>query len=1064
MYRESQAPSNIKRAGKRGCCMFFAGKSCRIAVSPLQEKRAGFAAREKLTLRSLTFRLLLFCFITSSVSAVNPNKQIFEYAHTAWRTQDGALGGSPIVVTQTSDGFLWIGTNVGLVRFDGVRFTSWSPPAGERLPDPRFFSLRGAHDGSLWIGTGYSISHWKAGHLVNFPQLSGRIESIVEDDSGAVWLARTQVTDGMGPVCRIKEERTQCYGVADEVPFASAIQLERGSSGELWVVGYTELCRWKPGSCTSYFSNAPQRPETFASLRAIASGNDGAVWAAIDRPGPVLQLQHFENGIWATRSFSGIRVNTSDVTTLFVDRDDVLWVGTAHSGIFCIRTNQVDHFGSLDGLSSNAVGRFYQDTEGTIWVVTSEGIDNFRDSQVTTYSMREGLSSAGASTVFASHGGTIWIANSHALDSLRDGKMSAIRPGAGLPGRNVTTLFEDHARRLWVGVDNGLWVYDHGLFRAVRHPDGSALGIVFAITEDRDRDIWVRAGRNLDRIHDIRLKDEFTSPQISTAYTLAANPQGGIFLGLVNGDLVQYKDGKTQTFAANEVGNFRQIRDLLVEQDGSVWATTLEKVVRWKDGVRRDLTTRNGLPCDGIFAALIDSRESLWLYSRCGIIVIERSQLDGWSEHPDSLVRFRLFDASDGVQPGLTPLKPQVTQSRDGRLWFVNGHILQSIYPDHLQRNLVPPPVHVEGVIADRKNYPVGEGLSLPALTRDLEIDYTALSYVAPQKVRFRYKLEGHDVNWQEPGTRRQAFYNDLRPGKYRFRVIACNNDGVWNEEGATLDFNVAPAWYQTSWFLLLGVIAVIFVAWALYRLRVQQIARAISARFDKRLAERTRMARDLHDTFLQTIQGSKLVADDALEKPSDPVRLRRAMEQLSVWLGQATEEGRTALNSLRSSTTQRNDLAEALRRATENGFVPGSMAVALSVVGDAREMHPIVRDEVYRIGYEAIRNAFMHSKGSRLEVGLKYAQDLTLRIKDNGIGINPAVADKGKDEHFGLQGMRERAARIGGKLTVVSDANSGTEITVVVPGRIVFRTAGATPLEKVKAILGRAGRTSDLD
>src|SRR5271165_166819 len=307
MYRESQAPSNIKRAGKRGCCMFFAGKSCRIAVSPLQEKRAGFAAREKLTLRSLTFRLLLFCFITSSVSAVNPNKQIFEYAHTAWRTQDGAFGGSPIVVTQTSDGFLWIGTNVGLVRFDGVRFTSWSPPAGERLPDPRIFSLRGARDGSLWIGTGYSISHWKAGHLVNFPRLSGRIESIVEDTGGAVWLARTQVTDGMGPVCRINDERTQCYGVADEIPFASAILLDRGSSGELWVAGYTELCRWKPGSCASYFSNAPRRRETFASLRAIATGNDGEVWAAIDRAGPVLQLQHFENGIWATRSFSGIR-------------------------------------------------------------------------------------------------------------------------------------------------------------------------------------------------------------------------------------------------------------------------------------------------------------------------------------------------------------------------------------------------------------------------------------------------------------------------------------------------------------------------------------------------------------------------------------------------------------------------------------------------------------------------------------------------------------------------------------------------------------------------------------
>jgi signal transduction histidine kinase len=313
---------------------------------------------------------------------------------------------------------------------------------------------------------------------------------------------------------------------------------------------------------------------------------------------------------------------------------------------------------------------------------------------------------------------------------------------------------------------------------------------------------------------------------------------------------------------------------------------------------------------------------------------------------------------------------------------------------------------------------------------------------VVPQKVHFRYMLEGHDAGWEEPGTRRQAFYSDLSPGTYRFRVVACNGDGIWNETGATLAFSVAPAWYQATWFRFLCSATAIFVVWVLYRLRVRKIARAISARFDERLAERTRLARELHDTFLQTIQGSKMVADDALEQSADPVRMRRAMERLSVWLGQATEEGRAALNSLRTSTTERNDLAEALQRATEDDLVPSAMTVTFSVVGEAREMHPIVRDEVYRIGYEAIRNAAMHSRASRLEVELKYAQDLMIRVSDNGIGIDPAVADQGKDGHFGLQGMRERAARIGGKLTLVSSATSATEITLVVPGGIVFRKA----------------------
>jgi signal transduction histidine kinase len=270
--------------------------------------------------------------------------------------------------------------------------------------------------------------------------------------------------------------------------------------------------------------------------------------------------------------------------------------------------------------------------------------------------------------------------------------------------------------------------------------------------------------------------------------------------------------------------------------------------------------------------------------------------------------------------------------------------------------------------------------------------------------------------------------------------VIASNNDGVWNEDGATLDFSVAPAWYQTNWFRILGIVSAVFIVWVIYRLRVLQISRSIGARFDERLAERTLMARDLHDTFLQTIQGSKLVADDALELSADPIRMRRAMERLSVWLGTATQEGQAALNSLRTATTQTNDLAEALRRVTEGGLIPSSMAVTFSVVGDAREMHPIVRDEIYRIAYEAIRNACTHSGASRLEVELRYARDLALHVSDNGLGINPDIADRGKDGHFGLQRMRERAARIGGKLTLGNSSDSGTKIKLIVPGSIIFR------------------------
>ncbi len=1033
-----------------------------MLMRSFEERRANLTSGIK---ESNILRSLLVCFLlfqtTISAWAVDPGRRISQYAHTSWSTQDGVFSGSPIVTAQTQDGYLWIGTNTGLLRFDGVHFAVWSPPAGQKLLDPRIFSLRGTRDGSLWIGTGYSISRWKDGRLTNYPQLSGRTEAIVEDSEGAVWLARNQVTDGMGPLCRIKDEQSHCFGAADGIPFPLAIHLEKSNSEDLWVGGYSELRRWKPGSSTAYFTGTSRRPETFATLRAIATGANGAVWAAIEQSNLVLQLKHFEHETWATRTFPEIAVSNSDVTALFVDRDDALWIGTAQHGLFRVHGNIVDHFGRADGLSADAIGNFYQDREGTIWVVTSEGLDNFRDLQVASYSMREGLSAAGASSVLAARDGTVWIGNFQALDFLRDGNLSAIRTGHGLPALTVTTLFEDHAGRLWAGLGTGLWVYEGGVFREVRHSDGSSFGIIFAITEDTHHSIWVRAGTHLDRIHDLEVQEETASPQISTAYILAADPTGGIVLGLVNGDLVRIKDGKSQTITSGEVGNTSQIRDLQVEPDGSVWGTTVEEVARWKDGVRRNLTTRNGLPCDGIYALVRDQRDSLWLYSRCGLVEIEKTQLDYWWDHPDGVVKVALFDAFDGVQPGLTPLKPQATRSPDGRLWFVNGHLLQVMDPSHLQRNAVLPPVHVEEVIADRRVYSPREGLRLPPLTRDLEIEYTALSFVASQKVRFRYKLEGRDAAWQDPGTRRQAFYTDLRPGTYRFRVIASNNDGAWNEAGATLDFTVAPAFYQTNWFRILCGILAILVVCGIYQLRVRHIASVINGRFDERLAERTRIARDLHDTLLQTIQGSKLVADDALNEPSDIPRMRRALQQLSLWLGQATQEGRLALNSLRTSTIERNDLAEAFRRATTNGLVPDSIEVAFSVVGDPTEMHPIVRDEVFRIGYEAIRNAYAHSRASRLEVDLRYTQDLVVRVCDNGIGINPDVADRGKAGHFGLQGMRERAARIAGKLTVVSSPSSGTEIKLVVPGGIIYRKKPFERLgllAKIKAILERMG------
>ncbi len=994
---------------------------------------------------SVAVCVLLLCGLATSAGAVDPSKRISQYAHTAWRIQDGIFTGAPSVITQTADGYLWIGTQAGLVRFDGVRFVPWSPPQGKRLLSNNIFSLLAASDGSLWIGTGANLARLKNGDLINYTDALGRINSILEDRNGTIWVTRSRVRDDAGPLCQAGDTKLRCFGKADGITFPYASPLVQDAGGDFWIGSSTVLARWRMGSSDTYTPPGLKSREGLSGVQALAATQDGSLWIGISRSGPGLGLQRMAQGVWKPFVTSELDSSTLDVSTLFEDREKALWIGTESHGIYRIHDGQIDRFHGTDGLSSDTVRSLYEDREGNLWVATTQGIDCFRNTRVVSFSTREGLIANEVCSVLAARDGSVWFGNHSSLESLRAGKVISLSAKNGLPGKSATSLFEDHAGRLWVGVDNGLWVYEAGRFSPVKRRDGAPISVVIAMTEDRNHNIWAETigpPSRLIRIQDLTVQEDITASRIPIAPSLAADPQDGIWLGLANGNLARYRQGQLETFpfARDQSSRVRQIAAM---SDGSVLGASTSGLIGWRNGTLRTLTARNGLPCDNLYGLVSDAQDALWLYSQCGLVRIEHAQVQAWWENPDTpemVVKVKLFDVFDGARPSPPPFQPIASRGPDGRLWFANETVVQMIDPAHLAGNAMLPPVHIEQVVADRESYAPRQGLHLPPRPRDLVIDYTALSFVAPQKVRFRYRLEGRDTEWQEAGTRRQAFYSDLRPGKYRFRVIACNNDGVWNDEGAALDFSIAPVWYQTNWFLLLCGVSGLFVVWSLYRLRVRQIASSIAARFDERLAERTRLARELHDTLLQTIQASKMVADDALDQTADPVRLRRAVEKLSGWLGQAVSEGRAALNSLRTSTTEKNDLAAAFRRAIETCQIPGSMSPTFSVVGEAKDMHPIVRDEVYRIGYEAIRNACNHSGASQLKVNLRYEHDLVVRVKDNGQGIDSAIAAEGKEGHFGLQGMRERAVRIGAKLTLASSAASGTEITLVVPGDIAFR------------------------
>jgi signal transduction histidine kinase/ligand-binding sensor domain-containing protein len=986
-------------------------------------------------------------------AAIDPTRYITQYAHTAWRMQDGALNSTPWTIVQTPEGYIWVGTADGILQFDGVHFGRWMPGNGQQLPNSEVLRLRRTRDGSVWISALGVLSRWKGKMLKNYATGSrAGPDALAEDIDGKVWLAKASAPPGANALCRVGDNDLECLGAAEGLPSFHANASLGDRDGTLWVGGDTLLMHWAHGAPTFY------RPPGLAAnvgtigIYALAPSTDGGVWVGIGKAGPGLGLQRIVNGRWQSFDTPAFHGSSVAVLSLYADREGALWVGTYERGIYRIHGEVVDHFDHTNGLSGDYINDIAEDSEGNLWVVTSQGVDRFADTPVASMSVGEGLCSTESASVLASRDGSIWAGGDGALTRLYNGRTTCFRKGHELPGSQVTSLFEDHAGRLWVGLDQGLWVYERGQFHQVTRMDSRPIGLVTGIAEDTEQRVWITGAgppRILMRVENLRVREDVLEPPVPRR--VVADPTGGLWLGLFNGDLAHLRDGRAIVHAFKHPEG-TLINQLFPEADGSIIAATSSGLIGWRNGKALTLTQRNGLPCEQVYAIAFDERGDLWLYMNCALGVLARADFLAWKQNPDIAVTIRTLDALDGVRPSPAAFVA-AARSLDGRLWFANSVSLQFVDTKHLRQNTVPPPVYIEQVIADRTAYPAQGILQLPPRTRDLEIDYVGLSFVAPQKVRFRYRLHGRDDVWQEPGTRRQAFYNDLRPGQYSFQVIASNNDGVWNDVGASLSLVVSPAWYQTKLFLAGCFVSAALLLLLLHRLRMSHAVSDLNARFDERLAERTRIAREFHDTLLQTIEGSKLVADDALDQPADPARMRRAVEQLSEWLSRAIQEGRAALQSLRTSTTETNDLAEGLRRATDECRMFSPMKTSLRVQGEAREMHPVVRDEVYRIVYEAIRNACVHSKASELAVELKYAQDLSISVSDNGIGIPQLLISQGKNGHYGLQGMRERADRIGGKLKVTSSANSGTEITIVIPGRIVFLRPDKNPIQKIASI-----------
>jgi signal transduction histidine kinase/ligand-binding sensor domain-containing protein len=982
----------------------------------------------------LVFLLVaLFC---GRVAGLDPSRKISQYGHNMWRIQDGYLPGLPEAMTQTADGYLWIGTHAGLVRFDGVRFIPWASAKGEKLPSDQIHFLLGTSDGSLWIGTANGLARWKDGILTTYKNLPNSVWGIVEDHDRDIWIARWDSGDGRGPLCRIRDGDQRCFGRNDGIPLPIATGLALDSTGNFWIAGNEGLCKWKPGALAACFHRDLAQRGYLIGVRTLSVVDESQIWIGLQQPDGNLQLQELDQGKWTAHPLPKGRGPAPSTNVLFRDLEGALWIGTASDGVYRIFGDKTDHFSNADGLSSDSVVRFFQDREGTLWVATTKGIDSFRNLPVVSYSVKEGLVSDFVSTVLASHDGGVWIGGAEALGFLKHDRLSAFRTNHGLPGRDITTMSEDRQGRLWIGVDSSLSVLDHVHFLPIHNPDGSSLGIILGIAEDATGSEWALTRDKLFRIENLKVRQQIGMPQ--PCFSIVSDPQAGVWLGCVSGDLAHYYRDRSETFPRVSATNIRQ---LLPEPSGGFWAVADGSLVWWNGKKSVTMTTRNGLPCDEVYAVVKDDSGALWLYARCGLFSVAASQLALWRENPSMQVNVDDLDVYSGAQPGKTPLQPQATRSFDGRLWFANNNLVQTFDPRKWQRNLLPPNVVVEGLEANGVGYPIQRDLKLPALIRNLDIDYTALSFVVPQKVRFRYKLEGRDTSWQEAGVRRQAFYTDLPPGSYRFHVIACNNDEVWNETGAQLAFTIPPSFSQGMWFKAICLLCFVGFVYSAYRLRVRQVTMQLRGRMYERLAERERIAGDLHDTFFQGIQGLLLRFHTATSQLSRDEPVRRVLEETLKQSDQVMLEGRELVLDLRATVSKPTDLPTAFANFGEEMRQGSSCNFRVVVNGSARPLHAVVFEEIFKIGKESLANAFRHSGAHSIEVELNYEpSEFRVRIRDNGTGIDPAILRQGhRDGHFGLPGMRERAKKVGAHLDVWSRSGAGTEVEVRIVAGIAY-------------------------
>jgi signal transduction histidine kinase len=953
----------------------------------------------------------LTVLIALAVACSSPAVAVERYVVTAWGHRDGLPSTLIYAITQTRDGYLWLGTSDGLVRFDGITFDHQNLIVNSELMLGAVTALHGTHDGALWIGSASGLVTKMSGTQLSKYRIGSEIEAISETRSGDIWIFAKA-----GLYCFTSDGARE-FAPVETVAAAQLIHMAETGTGGILVGGRRSGLVVE--NDTTKLLPTGRRSVTIGN-RPFSLNEDqgGTVWLASHtnrqmQVAPIFWRDH-RGHTWAGSSANGLLRTAPDGST---DDSD-------------IRARQVESF--------------LEDREGNIWVGTNNGLYRFRYGSVLSLTTRDGLSNDHVSSVVVERS-RVWIGTESGLNVVENYRVRQC-----LRGIRVFVLKVSGDHTVWAGTNKGVFRL-HGVGSSLQ-PELMVreLSSVTAIEEDSAGCVWLLdSDKGLYRWRDRVLLPVGTDPNFGgeRISLMRAQSNDSVWIGFSGGGLSVYRNDAFNEWLQSAALNTGTIYDVYVEDPNLIWLAADNGLYALRGKAVTSWKAKNGLPGNRVLWLQPDGKDWFWLGFSTGIARVRRSDLNE-SERAGRRVACDFFDFEDGLLANpIRRSQAAVSQDPEHRLWVTTSAGMAIIDPRHIERNNVPPNVLIRRVIANNREMPVASTMQFPPGTRNLEIDYAGLSLAVPQQVRFRYRLEGFDKNWQDVDTRRQAFYTNLQPGPYRFQVLAANNDGVWNETGSSLDFTIQPTFRQTALFKVLCLAALTLLAFLLYRLRVRSLQAALSTRFEARLAERTRIAQELHDDLLQSAMGVSLqieLVDNLVDKPAEA----KAHLQKALALSRALmQKGRAVLRDLRETTREASDLVKVLSAAIEDARYEGGPAAILLVGGAPRPVNPLVADDLGQIGCQAIVNAFQHSGAKNIEVQLDYkTSELGLRVIDDGCGIDPQIAESGKAGHYGVVGMRERANRIGGTLNIagIDGDGNGTQVTASVPGRNAYRESRA--------------------